>query len=217
MFGQRPRLPVNFYFPTFRSAEAPTREASAKHVDEYMAAVWDQLRTALQEAQAQSTAEAHWQKWYYDQKIGTVNLKSGNLVLVKADAFKGKREIREWWEEETSKVVHQIMTNVPSYEVMDQHGWSCILNWNYLLLIMSEVGIPGVHVSITHGTDVPVPLHASPLLREVRVWRCHKRTVGGWSPNIQPARLLWGGLMESYDSYPWHPLEHPQMMGEDPR
>ena len=41
MFGQRPRLPVNFYFPTFRSAEAPMREDSTKCVDEYVATVHD--------------------------------------------------------------------------------------------------------------------------------------------------------------------------------
>ena len=49
---------------------------------------------ALREAQAQSTAEACCQKWYYDQKIGAMNLKPGNLVLVKANAFKGKRKNR---------------------------------------------------------------------------------------------------------------------------
>ena len=37
MFGHRPRLPVDFYFPTFRIAEAPMRSTSAKHVDEYHA------------------------------------------------------------------------------------------------------------------------------------------------------------------------------------
>ena len=52
MFRWRPRLPVNFYFPTFRIAEAPMRKVPAKHVDEYIASVQDQLRTALQEAQA---------------------------------------------------------------------------------------------------------------------------------------------------------------------
>ena len=62
------------------------------------------------------TAEASQQKWYYDWKIGAMNLKHGNLVSVKADAFKGKRKIRDQWEEETRKVVHQIMTDVPSYE-----------------------------------------------------------------------------------------------------
>ena len=148
MFGWRPRLPVNFYFPIFRKAEAPMREAFTKHVDEYVASVWDHLRTTLWEAQTQSTAEVHRQKGYYDHKISTVNLKPGNLVLVMVDAFKRKRKIRYRWEEETCEVVHQIMTDVPSYEVMDQHRWSWILHQNWLLLIMSEVGIPlciGVH------------------------------------------------------------------------
>ena len=54
----------------------------------------NRLRSTLREAQAQSTTEAHQQKWYYDRKIGAVNLKPGNLVLVKADAWKGKRKIK---------------------------------------------------------------------------------------------------------------------------
>ena len=58
MFGQRPTLQVNFVFPTVGSNEAPTREASARKVDTYVASVRDQLRSTLREAQAQSTAEA---------------------------------------------------------------------------------------------------------------------------------------------------------------
>ena len=38
MFRQRPRLPVDFYFPTIGSNKA-TREASAKHVYEYIASI----------------------------------------------------------------------------------------------------------------------------------------------------------------------------------
>ena len=71
----------------------------------YIASVTDRLRSALLEALAQSTAEAHQLKWYYDRKIGTVNLKPGNLVLVKVDAWNGKRKIKDRWEEETWKVV----------------------------------------------------------------------------------------------------------------
>ena len=119
MFGCRPRLPVNFFFPAVGSNEAPARETCAKHVVEYLASIWDRLRTTLQEAQAQSMAEACRQKWYYDRKIGTVNLKPGNLVLVKADAFNGRRKIKDRWEEDTWEVVHQIMTDVPSYIVMN--------------------------------------------------------------------------------------------------
>ena len=80
------------------------REASARSVDVYVASVRDQLRSALWEVQAQLTAEACQQKWYYDRKIGTLNLKPGNLVLVKADAQKGKRKIQDRWDEETLEV-----------------------------------------------------------------------------------------------------------------
>ena len=34
-------------------------------------------------------------KWYYNRKIGAVNLKPGDLVLVKVDAWKGKRKIKD--------------------------------------------------------------------------------------------------------------------------
>ena len=96
-------------------------EASAKHVDEDITSVQDRLRTTLWEAQAQSMAEACRQNWYYNRKIGMVNLKPGELILVKVDAFKGKRKIKDRWEYETWKVVHQITTDIPSYEVMNQH------------------------------------------------------------------------------------------------
>ena len=94
LFRRWPRLPVDFVFPTVGSKEAPMREASTRNVDVYVACVRDQLRSALQEVQAQLTAEACQQKWYYDRKIGTVNLKPGNLVLVKVDAWKGRGRLR---------------------------------------------------------------------------------------------------------------------------
>ena len=94
----------------------------------YIASVRDRLRSTLREAHAQSTAEACQQKWYYDRKIGAVNLEPGNLVLVKADAWKGKRKIKDWWEEETWEVVQQIAADVPSYEVTNQHGQSWVLH-----------------------------------------------------------------------------------------
>ena len=71
-----------------------------------------------------------------------MNLKPGDLVLVKVDAWKGKREIKDRWDEETWKVSWQIMADVPSYEVMNQHRWSQVLHRNQLLLIASEFGVP---------------------------------------------------------------------------
>ena len=128
-----------------------------------MPTTWDQYRPALHEAQAQSTAEAQRQKWYYDLKIGTVDLKPGNLDLEKAGAFKGKRKRKDRWEDEPHEVVHQILTDVPSYEVTNQHGKSCILHCSWLLVIMSETGIPlcvGVHQAWDRWTS-PTPVKAN--------------------------------------------------------
>ena len=152
MFGWRHRLPVDFYFPTFRGAEAALRGASTKCVDKYVATICDWLRATLQEAQAQSMAEAQWQKWYYDQKIGAVDLKPGDLVLVKADTFKGKKKIKDRWEDKPHQVVHQITTDVLSYKVINQHRQSHILHNNWLLLITSETGIP-LCVGVHHAWD----------------------------------------------------------------
>ena len=77
-----------------------------------------------------------------------MDLKPGDLVLVKADAFKGKRKIKNRWEDKPHEMVHQIATGIPSYKVMDNCGQSCILHCNWLPLIASETGIPlcvGVH------------------------------------------------------------------------
>ena len=78
--------------------------------------------------QAQSTAEACQQKQYYDRKLGTVNLKPGDLVLVKADAWKGKRKIKDRWDEETWEVSQQIVADMSSYKVTNQHGRSQVLH-----------------------------------------------------------------------------------------
>ena len=143
MFRWWPGLPVLFVFPTIGSNEAPHERGLYQACGQiHSFHTWDRLRTTLWEAQAQMTAEACQQKWYYDRKIGTVNLKPGDLVLVKADAFKGKRKIKDRWEEDTWEVVHQIVTDIPSYKVTNQHGKSHILHQNWLLLVASEVGVP---------------------------------------------------------------------------
>ena len=61
--------------------------------------------------------ESCQKKWYYDRKIGAVNLRPGDLVLVKADSWKVRNKIKDRWEEETLVVVHQITADVPSYKV----------------------------------------------------------------------------------------------------
>ena len=124
--------------------------------------------------------------------IGAVNLKPGDLILVKADAFKGRRKIKDRWEEDTWQVVHQIMTDVPSYVVTNQNGKSQVLH-RYRLLIAAEVSVP-LCIGIHHAWD---------------------RCTGGHAMTYQ--KSFPGGLMGSYNFCCGHPLEHPQKMGEDLR
>ena len=172
------------------------REASAKHVDVYIASVWDRLRTAPWEVQAQSMAEACQQKQYYNRKIGTVNLKPGNLILVKEDDFKGKRKIKDRWEEETCEVVHQIATDVPSYKVTNQHGRSQVLHQNQLLLIASEIGVPlcmgSLHV--WGRCTSPTPCKTTSVRGERK--RTSQEKMVRQSPDDLPVKLPWGGKWE---------------------
>ena len=184
------------------------REASAKCVDVYVAFIWDRLRTTLHEVQAQSMAEAHQQKQYYNRKIGAVNLKHGDIILVKVNAFKGKRKIKDRWEEETWEVVHQITTDVPSYEVMNQHRGSWVLHWNWLL-IASEIGVP-LCIGSCHAQDrctSPIPCKTTSARGErkrtsqenngkvVTQWPTSKASLG-WK-NRKLWLLLWGWVKTS--------------------
>ena len=217
MFGQRPRLPVDFIFPTIGSNKAPTREASARSVDVYVASVRDRLRSTLWEAQAQSTMEACQQKWYYNRKIGAVTLKPGNLVLVKVDAWKGKRKIKDRWEEETWEVVCQIAADTPSYEVMNQHRWSRVLHWNWLLLVKSEVGVP-LCMDGHHTRDrctSPTPCKTTSVRGDEK--RTPEEKDGKVVTQQPTSKSSLGWEMGSCSLYHGCLLEHPLRMGEDHR
>ena len=72
MFGRRPHLPVDFYFPTQRDLPQP------KDMDGYVTKLQIRLKEALREVEAQSAQEAQRQKRHYDRKIGSVDLEPGD-------------------------------------------------------------------------------------------------------------------------------------------
>ena len=86
-----------------------------QHVDHYIAELWEQLWEAFKETQVQSTSEAERQKWYYDRKSNAISLEPGDLVLAKANIYKGKRKVKNWWEEKPNEIKCQHAEGVPSY------------------------------------------------------------------------------------------------------
>ena len=85
MFGRRPRLPVDLLFSTVNNREW------THTIDEYVKTLYERLRECLKLAQESATKEANRQKWLYDRKVRAVELRPGDRVLVRLDAFRGQR------------------------------------------------------------------------------------------------------------------------------
>ena len=84
MFGRRPRLPVDLLFPTVNKREW------TRTINEYVKALYEQLTECLQLAQESASKEAKRQKRLYDRKVGAMELRPGDRVLVHLDAFRGQ-------------------------------------------------------------------------------------------------------------------------------
>ena len=116
MFGCQLCLPLHFYFPTIRGME--------KHqwVVHYIADLCEYLQEAFKEAEMQTTSEAEKQKQYYDRKANAISLEPDNLVLAKSNAYKGKRDMKDQWEEELYEVECQVAEVTPFF-LMKTSGW----------------------------------------------------------------------------------------------
>ena len=103
-----------------------------------------------------------------------MNLKPGDLVLVKADTFKGKRKIKNEWEDKACEVVYQIATDVSSYKVTtnaDSHTSSTETNF---YLSCQRLAFPCLWVSAMHRMNVPAPPQLSQLLTGVMIGLHHE-------------------------------------------
>ena len=116
LFRRCPHLPVNYYFLMVSAYE------HSCHVPAYVTEVRRRFKEAYTEAHLQTNCEAKKQKRYYDRATSTVQLVPGDVVLMKNDAYQGKRKVKDWWSETEYVVVHQVTDGVPAYEVKDEAG-----------------------------------------------------------------------------------------------
>ena len=72
-------------------------------IDEYVASLYDHLRDSLAIAHDCAVKEAQRQKRLYDCKVGAIELRRGDYVVVRLDAFRGGSsrtgavKIYIWW------------------------------------------------------------------------------------------------------------------------
>ena len=81
MFGRRPPLPIDLLSPTRWEHNLTCT------IDEYVKMLYRHLQKSVKLAQDSALKEALRQKWLYDHKVGAVDLRPGDHVLVKLDAF----------------------------------------------------------------------------------------------------------------------------------
>ena len=138
MFRRRPQLPINLLFPTHQT------QMLTRTIDEYVASLYDCLWESLAIAQDCAVKEAQRQKWLYDRKVGAVELRPGDHVLVRLDAFRGqRRKLKNWWGDDLHTVVACVADRIPAYVVKNNHtGKKKVVHQARLLLWLTDYGEP---------------------------------------------------------------------------
>ena len=152
LFTALPCLPVDYYFPMVSAHKCSC------HMPVYVEEVHKHFKEAYAEAHLQTNNEADRQKWYNDRVMSTMQLVPGNVVLLRSDAFQGKRKVKDRWSDSEYVVVQQVTDDVPVYEVKDDDGNIKVIHYNRLFLMATVSG--GV-----------TPLGASKSLSEENVTR----------------------------------------------
>ena len=134
MYGRRPRLPVDLLFPTSRKLPV------VAGVADYVTALYERLREAVRNAKAISAQEARRYKRNYDKRCGAVELRAGDKVLVRADAYTGqRRKLKNRWGSVLWTVERPVAEGIPTYIVKnDSTGDVETLHRARLLLWISE-------------------------------------------------------------------------------
>ena len=115
-----------------------------------VAAMQKRLKEAFAVARHLTSQEAARQRRYYDRRVGAVALQPGDVVVVRADGFVGKRKVKDRWED-GGFVVESQLEDWPVYKVRcptsdaKQKPKYRILHRNRLLLVTNEndVVVPG--------------------------------------------------------------------------
>ena len=144
LFSRRPRIPVDYLFPTLHYCPHQTK------MEVSVVAMQKRLKEAFTVARCLTSEEVARQCHYYDRKAGAVALQPGDVVMVRTDGFVGKWKVKDCWED-GGFIVESQLEDWPIYKVKcptsddRQKPKYRILHRNRLLLITDEdaSSIPG--------------------------------------------------------------------------
>ena len=93
LFGRRPRIPVDYLFPTLHDSPHQTK------MEVSVVAMQKRLKEAFAVARCLTSEEVAKQCRYYDRKAGAVALQPGDVVMVRTNGFVGKWKVKDRWED----------------------------------------------------------------------------------------------------------------------
>ena len=125
-------------------------------IDEYVASLYDRLQDSLAIAWDCAIKEAQRQKQLYDHKVGALELRPGDHVLVRLDAFRGqRRKLKNRWGDDLHTVVTRVVDTIPAYVVKNNcTGKKKVVYWAWLLLWLTDYGEP-VRCNLVDISDMP--------------------------------------------------------------
>ena len=138
MFGQRPQLPIDLLFPTHWEHNL------TRTIDEYVETLYRCLWKSVKITQDSTLKEALRQKRLYDPKVGAIELRSRDHVLVKLDAFRDqRRKLKNQWGGDLHTMQTCMADGVPTYVVKNvRTGKTKVLHCSRLLLWLTNFGEP---------------------------------------------------------------------------
>ena len=89
LFGRRPRIPVDYLFPTLRDLPHQTK------MEVSVVAMQNRLKEAFAVVRCLTSEEVAKQCRYYDCKAGAVALQPRDVVMVCTDGFVGKEKVKD--------------------------------------------------------------------------------------------------------------------------
>ena len=89
LFGRRPRIPVDYLFPTLHDSPHQTK------MEVSVVAMQKRLKEAFAVARCPTSEEVAKQCRYYDRKAGAVALQPGDIVMVHTNGFVGKWKVKD--------------------------------------------------------------------------------------------------------------------------
>ena len=137
LFSRRPRIPVDYLFPTLCDSPHQTK------MEVSVVAMQKRLKEAFTVARCLTSEEVARQCHYYDRKAGAVVLQPGDVVMVHTNGFVGKRKVKDHWED-GGFIVESQLEDWPVYKVKcptsdaGQKPKYQILHRNRVLLITDE-------------------------------------------------------------------------------